>query len=690
MNNLANFNDKLRLAVENHNNKKLDIAEKLYNELLTIQPNNPQIIFYFATLLAQQNKLDTAKNYFKKLSKKSPNDPNVNTNLGNIYFQTGDFKNAIKYFNKVIEQKPDFVQAYFNKGILLNNLRNYKDALECFKKVFEIEPNNNIALNIICSILVELGEFKKSIIFLKKILNDDPNNITATNTLVNIFKTVQLSNLTDKSIKEFKKLFIFLFKKNSINHNELFNNAKILFHKVIDLKEADHINLSNSLVKDTLNNELFQLMLQKSLFRDVSLENFLFIIRKEILLSLNNKKQDELISFLNFIISLAEQSFLNEYVIYQSEEEVNLKNKLKVKISEDKEINELEVSVLACYTPLYKNKKICDKLIKYRSKNNLFNDLIKLQIKEPLTEKIIKTSLKSLEIISDKVSIKVKDQYEVNPYPRWRYGNNNKITDFASILSYDIGPNRIDLKNKFFSPNILVAGCGTGAQLQSVAYRKNAKILAFDLSFSSLAYAKRKTEESGFKNIEFLQGDILNLNKLNKKFDIIECVGVLHHMKEPLDGLKTLINLIEPNGVLKLGLYSEIAREQIIKTRQFIEKEKLSNNIQDIRNCREMIKSHKDELIQRIVNRYDFYSTSSTRDLIFHVQEHRFTIPQICGILKKFNLEFLGFTNPNIKKKYINAFPNDKKCTSLKNWHEFEKKNKEIFIGMYNFWVRKN
>ena len=68
MNNLANFNDKLRLALENHNNKKLDIAEKLYNELLTIQPNNPQIIFYFATLLAQQNKFDTAKNdYDKKL-----------------------------------------------------------------------------------------------------------------------------------------------------------------------------------------------------------------------------------------------------------------------------------------------------------------------------------------------------------------------------------------------------------------------------------------------------------------------------------------------------------------------------------------------------------------------------------------------------------------------------------------------
>ena len=161
-------------------------------------------------------------------------------------------------------------------------------------------------------------------------------------------------------------------------------------------------------------------------------------------------------------------------------------------------------------------------------------------------------------------------------------------------------------------------------------------------------------------------------------------------MREPIEGLKILINLIETNGVLKLGLYSEIAREQIIKARDLIDKNKYDSSIKDIRNCREMIKKHKDELIQKIVNRYDFYSTSNTRDLIFHVKEHRFSIPQISEILKKFNLEFLGFTNSEIKKKYIQAFPNDKKCTSLKNWHEFEKKNKEIFIGMYNFWVRKN
>ena len=63
------------------------------------------------------------------------------------------------------------------------------------------------------------------------------------------------------------------------------------------------------------------------------------------------------------------------------------------------------------------------------------------------------------------------------------------------------------------------------------------------------------------KNIEYMQADILDLRKLNRKFDLVESSGVLHHMKEPLEGLKVLLELLEPHGFLKLGLYSEISRK---------------------------------------------------------------------------------------------------------------------------------
>ncbi|MDC3158151.1 class I SAM-dependent methyltransferase, partial [Candidatus Pelagibacter sp.] len=341
------------------------------------------------------------------------------------------------------------------------------------------------------------------------------------------------------------------------------------------------------------------------------------------------------------------------------------------------------------YYPLYKSFKIIEKLKNYKSNNNLFNDLIKMQIEEPLKEVEIKKSIKSIGKISDDISKKVKEQYEENPYPRWRYSTRIPTTNFLSLLNYDIRPNKFISPNKFNNPKILIAGCGTGKQLNNILARENSNVVAFDLSLSSLAYAKRKIDEVGSKKIEFLHGDILQLNKLNRKFDIIECMGVLHHMENPVKGLNILKNLLEPDGVLKLGLYSEIARKHIIELRQFTKDRNFKNNIIDIRNFREKIKNHENKILRKVLNSNDFYSTSNVRDLIFHVQEYRFTIPQISQILKDNNLEFLGFTFPEIKKKYSRTFLDDKKNISLENWHKFENENPDSFRAMYQFWVKR-
>ena len=68
------------------------------------------------------------------------------------------------------------------------------------------------------------------------------------------------------------------------------------------------------------------------------------------------------------------------------------------------------------------------------------------------------------------------------------------------------------------------------------------------------------------------------MKNLNRKFDVIKCGGVLHHMKEPLEGLKVLLELLEPHGFLKLGLYSEISRQHIVRIREFIKKKKFNKN----------------------------------------------------------------------------------------------------------------
>ena len=119
--------------------------------------------------------------------------------------------------------------------------------------------------------------------------------------------------------------------------------------------------------------------------------------------------------------------------------------------------------------------------------------------------------------------------------------------------------------------NVLVAGCGTGQHAITTATKyENSFVTAIDLSAQSLCYAKRKAQEYGIKNVNFIEMDILDLKKLNRKFGLIECSGVLHHMKDPIKGLSNLSDCLESNGYLKLGLYSKYAREKILKARKII------------------------------------------------------------------------------------------------------------------------
>ena len=690
------ISEKLGKAINNHKNKKFQSAEKIYKEILSIDQNHTEAIFHLGTLYSQLGKFGLAKPLLLKADESNPNNLNIKLNIGSLLFNTGEVDLALKYFDKAIEIQPNFTLAYFNKGIIFNGQKKYQDAIKCFQKVIEIEPKNINAHNVLGIILQEIGEFKKSLSYLKKSIKISPNDLRVVNTLLNLLKSIKLSNLSESNSFELVDLFTFLFEKDTIDHNELYNNARnLIFFKENQIKIEDLFNseiplLSDSSVKIILNKKLFHLLLQKSLVRDKFLEKFLCKIRKEILFQIN-RKGNLIQEYYDFIISNAEQSFLNEYVVFQTEDEINAVNDLKKKIENDKIINELEILIFASYFPLSSSKIIIDKLANYVSENSLFNDLVKLQIKDFLKEEELKKSINSLNIISDKVSKKVREQYEESPYPRWRHANITPKNNFISIINNAISPNKIKTINQNIAENVLIAGCGTGQQLVGKTSYTNSNIVALDLSLSSLAFAKRKMQELNHENIEFLQGDILDLNSLNKKFNVIECVGVLHHLKNPEDGLKILLNILEPNGYLKLGLYSEYARKHIVELKNYVKKHNFKSNIKDIRNFRELAKNNKEDNSFNKVNfNFDFYSTSSVRDLIFHVQEHQYTIPKILNLLKKFDLEFLGFTNSTIKKEYSKIYPEDLKNTSLENWNNFEINNQDIFRQMYQFWVKKN
>jgi len=726
------------LAVQNHQNNNLQDAQNYYQQVLKIDPNHIAALNNLGAIFQRLEENQKAKNCFEKAIEINPNYADVHYNLGNIFKELGKNQKAKDCYEKTIEINPNYLDVHYNLGVIFKDLGENQKAKDCYEKAIEINPNHVGANNNLGVIFQDLGENQKAINFYEKVIEINPKYLDAHNNLGIIFHNLgeneKAKNCYEKAIEinpnninsinalstllgsyrfdykskdektSFKKLIILLFNKPN-KTSFLFKSAKSILltdEEQNQLEEAINSDslLSNKILQTLLKEELFHLLLQKSILTDIFLEKLLTQLRYEILFNLENFNKNNLQEYFIFIISLAEQCWLNEYLYIQSEKEIDLVNKLKQKIENDivaqllnaEEIDELQISILSCYIPLNSSKNIVDKLLNYKSSNLLFNDLISMHIKEPLKENELAKSIQSLEEIIDPISKKVQEQYVENPYPRWRFTNKILPKNFFYWFNAEIPTNKIEYNNKFDSPNVLIAGCGTGSHPISSARYKNSNILAVDLSLTSLAYAKRKTEELNINNIEYMQADILQLKKLNKKFDIIESSGTLHHMKDPVKGLKVLLDILVPHGFLKLGLYSETARKEIVEAREFIKKKNYKNTTKDIKICRQDIINKKvNPIISKISISTDFYSISSVRDLLFHVQEHRFTIPQISKILKDLNLEFLGFyfSDLIVKKKFSESFPDDKKNTSLENWHQFEINNPDTFTRMYQFWVRK-
>jgi SAM-dependent methyltransferase len=195
----------------------------------------------------------------------------------------------------------------------------------------------------------------------------------------------------------------------------------------------------------------------------------------------------------------------------------------------------------------------------------------------------------------------------------------------------------------------------------------------------------------GLSGNEFAQADILKLGSIGRTFDVIESNGVLHHLADPLAGWRVLVDLLRPGGFMNIGLYSKAARRDIATVRNVIAERGFDGSAADIRRWRrDLVNAAEGTALHNVTVSRDFFTTSACRDLLFHVQEHQFTIPEISEFLAQNGLTFLGFeADVAVLHRFSLLFPDPKAATVLERWHEFEQENPASFVGMYQFWVQK-
>ena len=466
-------------------------------------------------------------------------------------------------------------------------------------------------------------------------------------------------------------------------HNDFVHDP--LSRQFLELVEQGGDALEDGLAGDTfasvLNDRLLRAVLQRAVIVSPRIEALVTGLRRHALSRAAAGAANTLLGRrLDFFACLAAQCFNTEYAFHVTdEEEAWLAGLLSGDMPSDGTL-----ALIAAYRPLY------SVVGKASVASDVLAELVRQQIDEPRREQEIRKELPKLTPIEG-FSSRMQGQYESFPYPRWFFAEYARARTFRQVVEERF-PHLTFSDLPKYNANILVPGCGTGHQLaQLVAMLKNPRITAIDLSGASLAYARRKLDEKKIKIHRFGLGDILALGEWTERFDFIECMGVLHHLERPEEGLHILVRLLEPHGILRLGLYSERARRHVVEARRLVAEQGFPSSPEGVRAARKLIMSlPEDHPVHEIMQSQDFYSIAGLHDLIFNLHECRYTPLGLKALLEEAGLEFLGFDHPDpgVPVRFRERFPDDAHQTDLANWELFDIEFPDTFASMYQFWCR--
>jgi 2-polyprenyl-3-methyl-5-hydroxy-6-metoxy-1,4-benzoquinol methylase len=112
---------------------------------------------------------------------------------------------------------------------------------------------------------------------------------------------------------------------------------------------------------------------------------------------------------------------------------------------------------------------------------------------------------------------------------------------------------------------VLDAGVGSG-RLSEVLLKHGARVVGVDLSY---AVETAQANLAHYPEHAFAQADILSLPLKEAVFDVVMCVGVLHHTPDPRRAFMEIAKRVKPGGTIAVNLYAAYNRSFVMSTKFF-------------------------------------------------------------------------------------------------------------------------
>src|SRR5262249_38458682 len=688
----------LKQAIRLHGTGAVTRAEQIYREVLATDPSAADAWNMLAVALSQQNRFGPAAEAAERATALRPKVAPYWLTRGNIAAARRLEREAQASFCQAVEIKPDFTEAHYWLGRSYQRearptdaIAAYSAALRCAPEVAEIHYH-------LARALLSANRWREALQAYQQAFERDPEDSLDRRECLDRFRFLEFDSLPEFWYREVTR---FLRRADVDKSRYAMAGLRVLMAKqafriVRAAAEAQGpFEPDSAALDEVMRDELLGLLLRDALIAQPEFEVLLTRLRSALLLGCALRRRAPL----DFLCSLALQCFNNEFIFVETQTEsaqvAELQCEVEANLRNPAFTGEplmRAVAALAMYRPLHAIAGV-DTLLAREPMSAGIERLLRSSVGNVLEEHRLRSSIPAVAGIADAVSRAVRAQYEENPYPRWlSFDRMPPVSAYEWIQGEVPG---LQTAVEFPAPlRLLVAGCGTGIETLGLATQiVGVQVTAVDLSLSSLAYAQRMANELSVTNVEFRQADILELAGWRESFDIVYCVGVLMAMRDPQAGLRALLPLVRPGGLLKLGLYSKRARARVNVARKIIRQQQLPATASAIRNFRQYIyATEQGSPLKSLLRWRDFYSMSDCRDFLFHVQEHQFELPQIAAMLRDHGSTVLGMSKQlprHAVAAYRQMFPRDETLADLQKWNAVETRYPETFLGMYQIWCRK-
>ena len=202
---------------------------------------------------------------------------------------------------------------------------------------------------------------------------------------------------------------------------------------------------------------------------------------------------------------------------------------------------------------------------------------------------------------------------------------------------------------------ILDAGCGTGVGTEYLVHlNPQATVVGIDLSEGALNVAKERCQRSGANRAQFHHLSLFDVEKIPGEFDLINCVGVLHHTSEPIRGIQALAKKLAPGGLMHIFVYAELGRWEIRLMQQAIallQNDKRGDYRDGVSVGRKLFDSlpENNRIVKREKERWALENQRDENfaDMYVHPQEIDYNIETLFELIDASGLDFVGFSNPS-------------------------------------------